>query len=45
LVSHPLHLQIMDDINSDSALGTKADGNYHAVLTQGVLDLKSAYNL
>lgn len=45
LVSHPLHLQIMDDINNDPALGPKADGNYHAVLTQAVLDLKTAYNL
>lgn len=45
LVSHPLHLQIMDDINNDPALGTKADGNYHAVLTQAVLDLKAAYKL
>ena len=45
LVSHPLHLQIMDDINADPAQGTKADGNYHAVLTQAVLDLKAAYKL
>jgi hypothetical protein len=45
LVSHPLHVQIMDDINNDPALGTRADGNYHAVLTQAMLDLKSAYNL
>jgi hypothetical protein len=45
LVSHPLHLQIMDDINNDPALGPKADGNYHAVLTQAVLDLKTAYKL
>jgi len=45
LVSHPLHVQIMDDINADPNLGTKADGNYHAVLTQAMLDLKGAYNL
>jgi hypothetical protein len=45
LVSHPIHLQVMDDINNDPAQGTKADGNYHAVLTQAVLDLKAAYKL
>lgn len=45
LVSHPLHVQIMDDINNDPALGPKADGNYHAILTQAVLDLKAAYKL
>ncbi|HEX3469059.1 MAG TPA: hypothetical protein VHT05_13355 [Candidatus Elarobacter sp.] len=45
LVSHPLHVQIMDDIDNDPALGPKADGNYHAILTQAVLDLKAAYKL
>jgi hypothetical protein len=45
LVTHPLHVQIMNDIDADPQLGPKADGNYHAVLTQAVLDLKAAYNL
>lgn len=45
LVTHPLHLQIMDDIDASPNLGPKADGNYHAVLTQAVLDLKAAYKL
>lgn len=45
LVSHPLHLQIMSDIDANPQLGGKADGNYHAVLTQAVLDLKAAYKL
>ncbi len=45
LVSHPIHLQVMDDINNDPAQGPKADGNYHAVLTQAMLDLKAAYKL
>ncbi len=45
LVTHPLHVQIMNDIDANPQLGPKADGNYHAVLTQAVLDLKAAYNL
>lgn len=45
LVSHPLHVQIMDDIDANPSLGGRADGNYHAVLTQAVLDLKAAYKL
>jgi hypothetical protein len=43
LVSHPIHVQVMDDI--DAKYGSKADGNYHAVLTQAMLDLKAAYGL
>ncbi|HEY6234925.1 MAG TPA: hypothetical protein VIW69_07505 [Candidatus Elarobacter sp.] len=43
LVSHPIHVQIMNDI--DAKFGGKADGNYHAVLTQAMTDLKAAYKL
>ena len=43
LVSHPIHVQVMDDI--DAKYGGKADGNYHAVLTQAMMDLKAAYGL
>ena len=43
LVSHPIHVQIMNDI--DAKYGAKADGNYHAVLTQAMSDLKAAYKL
>jgi hypothetical protein len=43
LVSHPIHVQVMDDI--DQRYGRDADGNYHAILTQAVLDLKAAYKL
>jgi hypothetical protein len=43
LVSHPIHVQIMNDI--DAKYGAKADGNYHAVLTQAMTDLKAAYKL
>lgn len=45
LTSHPLHVQIMNDIDADSKLGPKADANYHVVLRQAMLDLKSAYKL
>jgi len=45
LVTHPLHVQIMDDIDANPELGPKADGNYHAVLTQAVMDLQAAYKL
>jgi hypothetical protein len=45
LVSHPLHVQIMKDIDANPDLGGAADGNYHAVLTQAMLDLKAAYKL
>jgi hypothetical protein len=43
LVSHPIHVQVMDDI--DKKFGRSADGYYHLVLTQAVLDLKAAYKL
>ena len=33
----------MDDI--DAKYGKPADGNYHAVLTQAMMDLKSVYGL
>jgi hypothetical protein len=43
LVSHPIHVQVMDDI--DAKFGRDADANYHIVLTQAMLDLKAAYGL
>jgi hypothetical protein len=43
LVSHPIHVKVMDDI--DAKYGAAADGNYHAVLTQAMMDLKSVYGL
>jgi hypothetical protein len=45
LVTHSIHVQVMDDIDANPDLGPKADGNYHAVLTQAMIDLKSAYKL
>jgi hypothetical protein len=43
LVSHPIHVKVMDDI--DAKFGTAADANYHAVLTQAMTDLKAVYGL
>jgi hypothetical protein len=43
LVSHPIHVTVMNDI--DAKFGTAADANYHAVLTQAMTDLKAVYGL
>jgi hypothetical protein len=43
LVTHPIHVAVMDDI--DAKYGKAADGNYHAVLTQAMSDLKAVYGL
>jgi hypothetical protein len=40
LVSHVVHVAVMNDIDANPDLGPKADANYHAVLSQTVLDLK-----
>jgi hypothetical protein len=43
LVSHPIHVQVMLDI--DKKFGRYADANYHTVLQTAMTDLKAAYNL
>lgn len=43
LVGHPLHVQIMNDI--DKKYGTAADAQYHVILTTAMSDLASAYKL
>jgi hypothetical protein len=45
LVSHVVHVAVMNDIDANPDLGPKADANYHAVLSQTILDLKNAYKL
>jgi hypothetical protein len=45
LVSHVIHVAVMNDIDADPNLGPKADENYHAVLAQLMLDLKTADKL
>ena len=43
LVGHPLHLQIMKDI--DAKYGVAADAQYHVILGTAMADLASAYHL
>ncbi len=42
-VSHPIHLQVMKDI--DAKYGLAVDAQYHAILTTAMKDLASAYHL
>jgi hypothetical protein len=41
-VSHPIHVQVMDDI--DAKYGLAADADYHVVLAQAMTDLASVYH-
>lgn len=43
LVTHPVHVQVMKDI--DAKYGAKADADYHVVTLQIFKDLKGAYKL
>lgn len=42
-VSHPIHIQVMKDI--DAKYGLAADAQYHAILTAAMKDLAAAYHL
>jgi hypothetical protein len=42
-VSHPIHLQVMGDI--DNKYGLAADAQYHTILTTAMKDLAAAYHL
>jgi hypothetical protein len=42
-VSHPIHVQVMKDI--DAKYGLAADAQYHAILTTAMKDLAGAYKL
>lgn len=42
-VSHPIHVQVMKDI--DAKYGLAADAQYHAILTTAMKDLAAAYHL
>ncbi len=42
-VSHPIHVQVMLDI--DKKYGLAADAQYHAILTTAMKDLAAAYHL
>jgi hypothetical protein len=43
LVSHPIHIQVMKDIDAKYGLGV--DAQYHAILTTAMKDLAGAYKL
>ena len=43
LVSHPIHVTVMDDI--DRKYGIAQDAQYHAILNTAMHDLASAYHL
>ena len=43
LVSHPVHVQVMKDI--DKKYGVEADATYHVALTQVMSALKAVYGL
>jgi hypothetical protein len=43
LVTHPVHVQVMKDI--DKKFGAQADADYHIILTKVMGDLKSVYGL
>lgn len=43
LVSHPIHVQVMKDIDAKYGLGV--DAQYHAILTTAMKDLAGAYKL
>ncbi|HYL27673.1 MAG TPA: hypothetical protein VEW74_07545 [Candidatus Nitrosotalea sp.] len=43
LVSHPIHVKVMTDI--DAKYGLAADAQYHAILTSAMKDLAAAYHL
>lgn len=42
-VSHPIHVQVMKDI--DAKYGIGADADYHVILTTALTDLKAVYGL
>jgi hypothetical protein len=42
-VSHPIHVQVMKDI--DAKYGLASDAQYHAILTTAMHDLAAAYHL
>lgn len=42
-VSHPIHVQVMKDIDAKYGLGV--DAQYHAILTTAMKDLAAAYHL
>ncbi len=44
-VSHKIHVQVMDDIDADPALGKKADYDYHRISNQAFYDVAQALGM
>ncbi len=45
MVSHPIHMQVMRDIDGRKEYGKAVDASFHVILTQAMYDLRSAYKL
>lgn len=43
LMTHPIHVVLMHDIDNQRGHGPKHNANFHAMLTQVVMDLKHTY--
>jgi hypothetical protein len=45
LISRPIHVELMRDINADTNYGPTVNAQFHTILTTAMYDLKSAYGL
>ena len=45
LLSRPMHVRLMNRVNSDPAVGPAVNADFHIVLTAAMNDLKRLYNL
>jgi hypothetical protein len=45
LISRPIHVQLMNDINGKAGYGPTVNSDFHIILTTAMFDLKSAYAL
>ncbi len=43
LVSRPIHVAIMHDMNADPQIGPQRNADFHVILTAVIDDLKKAY--
>jgi hypothetical protein len=44
LISHPIHVVIMRDVNNQRGHGPRHNANFHIILTRVVVDLKNVYH-
>ncbi len=45
LISRPIHVELMHDINAEATYGPAVNAQFHTILTTAIYDLKSAYGL